>query len=499
MDVTPVTPPERRRLRPNPGPQERFLATAADIAVYGGARGGGKTWALLLEPLRHVGRPRFSCVIFRRTYPEITQARGIWQESLDLYPGTYARARLSDLEYVWPSGARVKFAHLQHATDLGSWKGAQIALLELDQAEEFTEEMFWFLLTTNRSTAGVRPYVRLGCNPVLEDDPVGGWLHRLVAWWIGDDGYPVDARSGVLRWFVRDPSTDELIWSDSSDDLRERFPLLGSPRSLTFIPARLEDNPPLDRGNPDYRAMLMQLPRVERLRHLAGNWKIRAAAGLVFDRSWFELVDAAPVEATRVRYWDKAGTEAGGDWSAGVRLSRTREGLWFVEDVVRGRWSAGERNRVIRQVAESDGHDVEIWLEQEPGSGGKESAEISVRELAGWVVRTERVTGEKLARAGPLSAQAEAGNVKLVRGSWCEAFLRELYDFPDGTHDDQVDAAAGAFNQLARHRGDPVIVTIGGPTKASEISSERTPEELREAREAVESRVRSQGMYWPER
>lgn len=177
--------------------------------------------------------------------------------------------------------------------------------------------------------------------------------------------------------------------------------------------------------------------------------------GTLFRREWFRLVDASPVQAARVRYWDKAGTEGGGDYTAGVLVARTPDGRYWVEDVVRGRWSAGERNAVILATARADAArfrvcgGVAVWVEQEGGSGGKESAQISVRELAGYNVRTETVTGEKAARAMPLAAQCEAGNVAVVAGAWASEFIEELTAFPDGPHDDQVDGASGAFNKLA--------------------------------------------------
>lgn len=441
-------------IRPQPGPQERFLSSPADIAVFGGARGPGKSWALLAEPLRHVHIPKFSAVIFRRTYPEIMQARGLWQASWELYPALGGQPRQTSLEWIFPSGARIKFAHLQLDSDRYAWKGAEIALLEFDQAEQFTEDQFWFLLTANRSVSGVRPYIRLGCNPVLEDDPVGGWLHRLLSWWLDEaTGEPRWERAGLLRWFVREAS-DEIRWADRPEAFAGR-----DPKSLTFIPGRLEDNPILMRSDPSYAATLRTLPQVERLRAF-GNWKVRPTAGKVFNRAWFPLVDAVPAEAVRVRYWDKAGVAGGGDYSAGVKAA-AHAGVVYVEHVIRGQWSSQQRNLVMRQTAEYDGPSVPIWVEQEGGSGGKESAEISIRELAGWMVRAEPVTGDKLTRAGPLAAQAEAGNVKVVRGQWNEDFLAELHGFPEGGYDDQVDAASGAFNKLALRGGAPTLVILG--------------------------------------
>lgn len=180
-----------------------------------------------------------------------------------------------------------------------------------------------------------------------------------------------------------------------------------------------------------------------------------ASTGM-FKREWFEIVEAGPALGQRVRGWDKAGTEGGGDYSAGVKLCKTAEGVYFVESVIRGQWTSFKRNEVIRQTAEVDGRGCRVWVEQEPGSSGKESAEFTIRQLAGYVVHAERATGDKATRAMPFSAQCEAGNVKIVRGEWNRDFLDELTRFPGGKHDDMVDAAALAFNKLA----GPRVTTI---------------------------------------
>lgn len=151
----------------------------------------------------------------------------------------------------------------------------------------------------------------------------------------------------------------------------------------------------------------------------------------------------------RVRYWDKAGTDDGGAYTAGVLVGRTKDNLFYIEDVVRGQWSALERERRIKQTAIMDGHKTEVWVEQEPGSGGKESAESTVRNLAGFTIKVEKVTGDKVTRAEPYAAQVEAGNVILVKNDWNKQFLGEHESFPHGKYKDQVDAAAGAFNKLA--------------------------------------------------
>ncbi len=180
----------------------------------------------------------------------------------------------------------------------------------------------------------------------------------------------------------------------------------------------------------------------------------RLPEGNRFRRSWFTIVDAPPVDAERVRYWDKAATPGGGAFTAGVLMAKTPEGIHFVEDVVRGQWSSGERDQIMRETAELDAlkysNRVQVWTEQEPGSGGKESAEATIRLLSGFPVQAEPVTGSKDTRLEPFAAQCEAGNVKLVRGAWNGAYLEELCAIPNGKYRDQSDASGGAFNKLNR-------------------------------------------------
>lgn len=451
-------------IRPQPGLQEAALASTADIAILGGSAGCGKTFGLLLEPLRYIDLPAFGAVVFRRESPEITNQGGLWDESGRLYREFGAEPNAQRLEWTFPSGAKVRFSHLQREEDKFSWKGAQVPLIEFDQLEMFTAGQFWYLVSRNRDPAGrVRSFIRASCNPVPESDPIGGWLHRFIAWWLDEQtGLPREDRAGVLRWFVRGEG-DQLEWYASREAAMAAHPGRSEQEvlSMTFIPGRLEtDNPAMMRADPGYRGRLMALPLVERERLLGGNWNVRPTAGSVFNRSWFDIVDAAPADARCVRSWDKAGTSGGGAYSAGVRMARAG-GTYYVEDVVRGQWSPHQRNLVMRQVAAADGPEVTIWMETEPGSGGKESSQISIRELAGYSVHAETVTGDKVTRASGLSAQAEAGNVKLVRGEWNEAYLSELHGFPEGKYKDQVDASSAAFAKLTLTGGAPSISVLG--------------------------------------
>lgn len=193
----------------------------------------------------------------------------------------------------------------------------------------------------------------------------------------------------------------------------------------------------------------------------AGQLQQRPAPrkGGQFKPDLIEIVDALPETPLNVvRYWDKAGTAGGsGAETAGVKLGwLPKLKKYVILDCVHGRWSAEQRERTIRQTAEIDGREVRIGLEQEPGSGGKESAESSVRNLAGFLVFTERPTGEKPVRAEPFSIQVEAGNVAMLRGDWNAPMLSQMRMFPAGVID-MVDAGAGAFNECARRSVRPAL------------------------------------------
>ncbi|GAH74836.1 unnamed protein product [marine sediment metagenome] len=126
-----------------------------------------------------------------------------------------------------------------------------------------------------------------------------------------------------------------------------------------------------------------------------------------------------------------------------------KDKTYIIDDVVRGQWSSGKREERIKQTAEMDGKHVSVWVEQEPGSGGKESAEATIKNLAGFIIKAERVTGAKEVRAEPYSIQVEAGNVSVLNKPWTKEFIDEHESFPMGKYKDQVDGASGAFNKLA--------------------------------------------------
>lgn len=184
----------------------------------------------------------------------------------------------------------------------------------------------------------------------------------------------------------------------------------------------------------------------------AGQYQQRPAPrdGGLFKRAWFEVVDAIPATCTRrVRSWDLAGTEGGGDFTVGVRITRSPEGMFYVEDVRREQFSPAGVQQLVKNTASQDPPGTTVTVPKDPAQAGKQQALTYITLLAGYSVKAVPPLGEKENRADPARAQAEVGNVKLLRGAWNEAFLDELCVFPASANDDQVDAFADGINELA--------------------------------------------------
>lgn len=438
-------------LRPQPGPQTDFLSSPADIVVYGGAAGGGKSYGLLLEPLRHVHNPQFGGVIFRRTTVQIRVEGGLWDTSGDIYPMFAGRGLSNSLNWTFPSGAKIRMAHMEHEKNRLDWQGAQIPFIGFDELTHFTEKQFWYMLGRNRSTSGISGYIRATCNP----DP-DSFVRKLVDWWIDKrSGFPIKGRAGVIRYFWREH--DELHWGFSRRELKAKFGDQCDPKSFTFIPASVFDNKILLTSDPAYLASLKALPYVERAQLLDGNWNVRPAAGVYFKRHFFGIIPAAPVEVVmRVRFWDRAATPKlpsnDPDATVGVLMSKTPDGGFVVEHVERMFGSPHAVNAAIVNMAKQDPPGTVVAYNQDPASAGVYEAQETAKILAGHVVQFETKTKKKEVMAGPVSAQAEVGNIKVVEGAWNEDFFRELENFPEGRYDDTVDALSGAFKKLVEGR-----------------------------------------------
>jgi predicted phage terminase large subunit-like protein len=408
-----------------------------------------------MEPLRHIANPQFGAVFFRRSTVQIRNEGGLWDESQILYRQLAAEPKEHELWWRFPSGASVSFAHLEHNKTRFNYQGAQIPLICFDELTHFTPTQFWYLVSRNRSMCGVKPYIRATCNPDADS-----WVAELIAWWIDPDtGYAIPERAGVLRWFVR--VGEGLVWADDPADLANHTMINEAgasvpipPKSLTFIPAKLTDNKALMAADPGYMASLLSLPLVDRERLLGGNWKIRPAAGLYFQRAWCRIVDAVPAGTVFGRGYDLAATpptpeNPDPDATSGTKIGRMPDGRYLVVDNRETRSTPAGVERFLLNTASEDGINTTISLPQDPGQAGKSQVASLIKLLSGFTVQSSTETGDKVTRFGPFSAQAEAGNVDVLRGPWNDRWFSALEGFPSGKHDDDADSTSRAFAIVA--------------------------------------------------
>lgn len=430
-------------IRPVPiyAKQAEFLNTKEKLSGFVGGRGTGKTWigAYRVQREARAGDPWMgispdSGVVSETTFPtfvDVAKETGVFiRQVLSPYPRVWWRTHDGGVaDIVFRSAEKPE--KLRGPSKAGVW---------IDEASVVVRDAFDIAIATLRHKG------RMG--PCLLTFTPKGRAH----WTFGEFFEPVDE---VL--IGTDGCTAEGIEYIQGRPYRRKH-------NSRLTHAHTLDNPFL----PDefYAFMRARYSSVMAEQELAGSFV--DIAGLMFRREWFLPVDSAPRDARRVRYWDRAATPGAGSYSAGVLLAMDDRGLIYVEDVVRGQWSAFDRNTVIKQTADRDARkyrgEVIIYTEQEGASGGKEVSHQIVNMLVGHPVfidnvggkRERTVAGQKLpgeakvVRAMGFAGQAEAGNVRLVKGNWNSDYLDELTAFPEYTYSDQVDATSGAFNKLAK-------------------------------------------------
>ncbi len=397
-------------------------------ALFGGAAGGGKTDALLMGALQFVDIPGYSAILFRRTYKDLALPDAIMDRAHQWLQGTEAKWKGDDYVYIFPSTAKLTFGYMKTDMDRYRYQGAEFQYVGFDETTQFSELQYTYLFSRLRrgSTVNIPLRMRGASNP-------GGVGH---------------------------------------DWVKQRFLIDGVRAGRVFIPAKLADNPSLDQV--EYRASLMELDPVTRLQLLEGDWEARHG-GSIFKREWFDPVKVMPERCRVARYWDLAATQPrqqgrDPDYTVGVKMGELN-GVFYVDDVVRGQWSPQQVEQIVAQTAAIDGPNVKIYMEIEPGSSGVSLVDHYRRNvLLGYAFKGYKTTGKKELRAAPFSSAAEARNVRLVGahkegnawvgGAWIRDFLEELEAFPYGAHDDQVDAGSGCFTVLAMKKSYPIAVTI---------------------------------------
>jgi len=452
------------KIKPHDGPQTAFLSCTADICIYGGAAGGGKTRGLLMDPLRYIGIPEFRAVIFRRTYPQITNPGGLWDESEMLYVHADGRPVKSHTTWTFPSGARISFKHMQHEKSKEEFQGAQIPFIGFDELTHFSRGQFFYMLSRNRSTCGVIPYVRGTCNP-----DANSWVKIFIAPWLDPKFPQPDGRvgkldSGEIGYFSQ--LDGQFKWHSKETYERENIELAPEQRTIktvTFIRSTVYDNVTLLQQNPQYLASLRALPLVEQQRFLHGNWDI-VESGNMFRREWFKEISRKelPLRFRRlIRFWDFASTKPGEvernrkeedpDYTAGALLGLGYDNRYYFIDLVLEQMTPREIDELVLKTSLQDflefGANYEVWMEQEPGSNAEIAVEHIRQLLAGFYFEPLKATGSKIARAKPFSSEVQKGNVFIVMGGWSiDDFYAMATAFPNAeVHDDPIDAISGAY------------------------------------------------------
>lgn len=399
--------------------QAAFMLLDGKEAFYGGAAGGGKSDALLMCALQYVDIPGYSAIIFRKTFADLVKPGALIDRAQEwLAPWTTTKqVRWVDKEkkFVFPSGAILQFGYMETANDRFNYQGGEYQFVGFDEVTHMLEQCYTYMFSRLRrlKTAMDIPLrIRAASNPP-------------------DDG---DNAEWVFDRFVNPETKD--------------------PKRV-FIPAGMDDNPHLDTES--YVEALEELDPVTRARLRDGLWTIKRQ-GNMFKRDWFEMVDAAPPGRRSIRFWDCAATEVDPakkrrgkkpDYTVGLKLSE-KNGVYYLEDVIRVQASAMNVEKLQKETAKSDGYATRIREEQEPGASGKYTIEKKKVELfRGYAYEGVANSGNKIERAKLVSAASERGAIKIVRGCRnLEEFFNEIEGFPAAPHDDLVDGFSGAYNAL---------------------------------------------------
>lgn len=407
-----------------PHPRQRaFLLDFGREALFGGAAGGGKSSAIIMAALQFVEVPGYSAILFRKSYADLAQPGALMDRADMWLRGRGPHWDPTEHTWTFPSGATLTFAYIERENDRLKYQGAEYQFIGFDELTQHKERDYRYLFSRLRRTVD---------NPFLARVP----LRMRATTNPGGPGHDWVYRRFIAHW--------------------EKWKQGKAPKpARAFHPSMLSDNPSLDYD--EYVQSLMELDPVTRAQLLRGDWNIRPE-GRMFKRTWFKPWPADKALSSgwpTIRYWDLAATDAtpgnDPDYTAGALITRTPAGAYVISDIRRFRTGPAETEERIRRTAEQDGRGIPVFMEQEPGASGKTLIHhFRTRVLPAHVFYGNLPSGSKVVRAAPVASQADAGNVYYVPGEWTEDFINEIEIFPDGEHDDQVDAVAGGIQVLAK-------------------------------------------------
>lgn len=430
--------------------QAQAVYTPAFELLWGGKPGGGKTLGTLicvLDELIRSNDPEFSAVMFRRTFPQLTGRGSLIEQSREIFAAAGGEFNESNKYWRFPDGQIVSFSHMANRNDHYDHQGKEYHIVVFDELSHFTEEQYLYLFSRIRKKTGPNA---ARSRMICTSNPGSRWVFERWQPWL-DPEHKNKANPGELRWFRREGDTE--IECKASDP---------GAWSRTFIPSSWVDNPHIDRE--EYERNLDMLPYVERQRLRHGNWKVQEGRGLILNREWFGVAENPPPGCKAYRYWDFAATAKKAashdpDYTATCFLAFDGHNFYLRLDRKRTTWAT------TRKWVEACFQN-EKWVihggEEEGGASGKvlssELMEIGMRSGIGW--RPIRPQGDKVTRTMRWSAFAEQGRVFILnQGEPVDVVLGEFHAFPEGSHDDMVDAVSGAFELWAQN------YTAGAPAK----------------------------------
>lgn len=382
--------------------QRVFMCLPVREALFGGSAGPGKSSALLMDALQYIDVPGYHALLLRKSYADLSLPGALMDRARSWLYDTDAKWK--DKEHTWhfPAGSTLTFGFIDNTNDKYKYQSAEFHYIGFDELTQFRQEDYRFMFSRIRRLEGsqVPSRMRSASNP-------GGFGH---------------------------------------DWVKLRFIIEGMKAGRVFLPARLDDNPYVDKE--DYIQSLSELDPVTLAQLLAGDWDVQPSTGF-FQRNWFNIVRNGPVGNVKWnRFWDFANkTKDENDFTAGAKTCITEhDGQIYSKDMVHGKWEMPDAIDIMYQTACMDGEDCDIYIEDTAnGTGIAQTAKRQTR-FRRFTIKTVNVHLNKQTRASAWASRAKAGLFNLVEGSWIPGFLDEVMAFGQkDAKDDRIDATSGSY------------------------------------------------------
>lgn len=498
--------------KPASAPQAKFIKSDADLIVYGGARGSGKTFTSLMRFLRWIHDDNFHAYVIRKSSTDMVGGGGAFDEAIKMFTQYDSRVEFTrkPMAIKFPhssghkrlTGADFTFVGLDGDAGKKALQGKQISACMVDEATHLTlDEIEWIMsglrtLAKEKDGTPMKPSIWLTCNPD-PDSYILEWIKDYYLYpentfidGVNVGGRPNPERNGDYRYFLR--QGNDYVWGETYEELFDKYSHLYGvdedtgesecrPMKFQFIGATIYDNPPLRKADPTYLQKLLGLSRVEKERMLYGSWFAREEDGGYWKRHWVtepeQLVEMPPEDqiVRRVRFFDLASTVPSEsnrypDWTAGVLIAKTRDGQYIVEHVERFQKRAGEVENAVIDIVRKDREfykgNYKAYLPQDPASAGQIARKYWSKLFAAQGIPIyflkSNSQNSKLKVFEPFAACSENGLVDVLKDTWNSMYFNELESF-DGKRststkkDDMCDATANGFSILSTNKELPKI------------------------------------------